>query len=102
MRKILVTGGLGKLGRWVVKELESHYEVLVVDRRDPVSSDKLNSSFRLMNLYESDQIIAALKNVIHMNMPNRMNVLRWSDEQKELEIYHSYSTVSSCSQKRPE
>ena len=63
MRKILVTGGLGKLGRWVVKELESHYEVLVVDRRDPVSSDKLNSSFRLMNLYESDQIIAALKNV---------------------------------------
>ena len=25
-----MTGGLGKLGRWVVKELESHYEVLVV------------------------------------------------------------------------
>ena len=51
------------MGRWVVKELESHYEVLVVDRRDPVSSDTLNSSFQLMDLYESDQIIAALKNV---------------------------------------
>ena len=45
-----MTGGLGKLGRWVVKELESHYEVLVVDRRDPLSSDKLNSSFQLMDL----------------------------------------------------
>ena len=63
MRKILVTGGLGKLGRWVVKELECHYEVLIVDRRYPVSSDKLNSPFELIDLNQTEQIVAVLKNV---------------------------------------
>ena len=31
MDKILVTGGVGYLGQWVVKELEKHYSVVVAD-----------------------------------------------------------------------
>lgn len=38
MKRVLVTGGNGKLGTWVVKELRSHdYDVVSVDRQLPAS-----------------------------------------------------------------
>ena len=58
-----MTGGLGKLGRWVVKELECHYDVLVADRQDSGDSSALKSVFKVIDLNKPDQIAPVLKGV---------------------------------------
>jgi UDP-glucose 4-epimerase len=98
MKKVLVTGGLGKLGRWVVKELERYYDVLVVDRRIPVSSDGLNSSFELIDLNQSDQLDSVLKNVdavVHLAaIPNP--IARAPKEVFENNVMTTFNVVESA------
>ena len=65
LRKIIITGGSGKLGRYVVRDLAAHYEVKVVD---VVTSDHSAPS-DLLSITDLPAVIDALRGfdaVVHL------------------------------------
>lgn len=82
MVRVLVTGGVGKLGRWVVRELVEHgHEVVVADRVTPPPGESLpyaNSVwYRRVDLVDVGQVVGAMAGctaVVHLGAipaPNR-------------------------------
>src|SRR3954453_21157338 len=67
MKKIVVTGGSGRLGQFVIRDLLAHgYNVLSIDRVPP--REKVCSSW-LVDLRNSGDLFEALRNaygVIHL------------------------------------
>jgi nucleoside-diphosphate-sugar epimerase len=57
--RVLVTGGNGKLGTWVVKELHDHgYDVVSVDRQLP-GSTRTGIHYRQVDMGELGQVVGA-------------------------------------------
>lgn len=67
MKKIVVTGGNGRLGPWIIRELLDHgYEVLNVDLRQPVDALTKTVVANLENLGEVYHVLLGADAVIHM------------------------------------
>jgi nucleoside-diphosphate-sugar epimerase len=67
MKKIVVTGGSGKLGTWVVKDLVEHgYQVLNVDSRMPSEKRCETVYADLRNLGEAYGVLREADAVVHL------------------------------------
>ncbi|MDP4090992.1 MAG: NAD(P)-dependent oxidoreductase [Bacillota bacterium] len=67
MKKIVVTGGSGRLGKWVVKEfVEQGWEVLNVDIKQPQKSLCRTVVADLKNLGEVYGVLAGAQGVVHL------------------------------------
>ena len=67
MKKIVVTGGSGKLGEWVINDLLEHnYEVLNVDSKAPKESICNTVYADLRNLGEVYGVLQAADAVVHL------------------------------------
>jgi nucleoside-diphosphate-sugar epimerase len=67
--KILVTGGVGYLGQWVVKELEKHYNVVVADLNLPNYETSPNTVYKKVDLKNSlglDVLLDNIDAVVHL------------------------------------
>lgn len=74
VRKVLVTGGSGLVGRYVVDELCRHHEVSVVDLRRPHRSDLAFHQADLLQESELDQLFAGVDVVVHLaGIPHPLN-----------------------------
>tara|TARA_Y100000996_G_scaffold43937_1_gene30425 strand:- start:2373 stop:3284 length:912 start_codon:yes stop_codon:yes gene_type:complete len=69
MDKILVTGGVGYLGQWVVKELEKHYSVVVADLNLPnyeTTPGTIYEKIDLKNSLELDALLNGIHSIVHL------------------------------------
>ena len=67
MKKIVVTGGSGRLGPWIIKDLVDHgYEVTNVDTRQPSDALVKTVVANLENLGEAYHVLLGADAVIHM------------------------------------
>lgn len=67
MKKIVVTGGSGRLGRWTVKELLEHgYEVISVDQRRPQERICRHMTANLEDLGEVYGVLQGADAVVHL------------------------------------
>lgn len=67
MKKIIVTGGSGKAGRYIIEDLLSHgYEVINVDIKHHVDSLGIPIEVDLSNLGQVYNVLAGADAVIHM------------------------------------
>lgn len=65
MRKVVVTGGNGLLGRFAVEELKHSYKVTVVDRVQPSGSNE-NGKVDIRDLEKMKEVLAGNDAVIHL------------------------------------
>ncbi|MCZ8517067.1 NAD(P)-dependent oxidoreductase [Paenibacillus filicis] len=67
MKKVVVTGGTGRLGKWVIKEfLEQGYEVVNADIKHPVEPLCKTVIVDLKNLGEVYGVLAGADAVVHL------------------------------------
>ena len=67
MKNVVVTGGSGRLGPWVIKDLIAHgYDVTNVDTRQPADSVARTIVANLENLGEAYHVLLGADAVIHM------------------------------------
>ncbi|ORY34743.1 hypothetical protein BCR39DRAFT_514314 [Naematelia encephala] len=64
-KRVLVTGGSGKLGRWVVREMVDHgYEVFNLDMIPPAPSEvDVKARFILVDLRDYGQVVSTIMDV---------------------------------------
>jgi nucleoside-diphosphate-sugar epimerase len=69
MKKVVITGGSGILGVWVVKEFEEHgYEVINIDTKFPPKNIKINNT-KIVDLNNQAELYGILKDayaVVHL------------------------------------
>ena len=71
MRKVVVTGGSGRLGQFVIRDLLTHgFQVLSLDRVPP--REKLCPSW-LVDLRHSGDLFEALKNAYGISSSGRLS-----------------------------
>ncbi|WWC65829.1 uncharacterized protein I303_108451 [Kwoniella dejecticola CBS 10117] len=63
-KRVIVTGGSGKLGRWMVREMVEHgWEVWNLDVAPPAASEAKVAKFMQVDLTDYGQVVAALTDV---------------------------------------
>lgn len=72
--KIVVTGGSGLVGRYVVNELLGKHEVIIFDRRDPGRTDVSFIQGDVLNIEDTRRALEGADAVIHLAaIPNPLN-----------------------------
>lgn len=76
---VVVTGGLGLAGRWIVDSLRTEYEVVAIDRRLPESLDIEGVHFEAVDLTQQGETLETIldadpETVVHLaNIPHEEN-----------------------------
>ena len=70
--KVLILGGNGMLGPWVVRSLKNFHDILLTDINDPPKSYK--GDYQKLSVDDIDQVIETSKG---MDVIVNLSVLRW-------------------------
>lgn len=106
MKRILVTGGCGLIGRNLVRKLQDNFQLIVVDNKIPKGSDKLIKSEKVRiikgdcrNFNLVDDLVKECDALIHLAAPSSFLMYKENPIENTLNTIQSFLNIMEAAKK---